>query len=299
MTNVRQTQLQVSTVMLALAMVAGTAAGVRAATATWDRNTEPDVAGYRLSYGTAPGVHTVVLNVGNVTTYQFYPPPGKRYYVVVQAYSTRGELSQKSVEAIVDVPASTTLPPAGTPNQPPVLVRPVNQTTTVNATVALALSASDPEGKALTFTAAGLPPGLLLNSAARLISGSPRTAGTYQVLVTVSDGVLKAGASFTWTIVASPNRPPVLAQPANQISVINTSVFFALSASDPDGQVLQYTATGLPPGLSVARASGLISGRAVEAGIRLVTVTASDGVLSASRSFTWTIVTASPPGSGG
>ena len=38
-------------VVCAIAIVAGTAAGALGATATWDRNTEPDVAGYKLSYG--------------------------------------------------------------------------------------------------------------------------------------------------------------------------------------------------------------------------------------------------------
>jgi hypothetical protein len=109
---VRHAQLKLSTTMFALAIVAGTASAVAAATASWDPNTEPDVAGYKLSYGTEPGVHTVVLDVGNVTTYQFSPPPGRRYYVVVQAYNTAGELSEKSAEETVDIPATNEPQPA-------------------------------------------------------------------------------------------------------------------------------------------------------------------------------------------
>src|SRR5688572_33512272 len=119
MTNVRQTQLKLSTIVLALAMVAATAASVRAATATWDPNTEPNLAGYKLSYGTQPGVHTVVFDVGKVTSYPFNPPPGQRYYVVVQAYNTAGELSEKSAEVIVEIPLSGApiiiTPPTGPP----------------------------------------------------------------------------------------------------------------------------------------------------------------------------------------
>ena len=142
MAAVSKAQLCVLRVAFALAIVAGVASGVDAATASWDPNTEPDVAGYRLSYGTAPGVHTVTIDVGNVITYQFFPPPGRTYYVVVQAYNTAGELSEKSAEVVVDIPL---------PNSPPTLTQPVNQSTTLNSNASLALAASDPDGTVVEF----------------------------------------------------------------------------------------------------------------------------------------------------
>ena len=115
----------ISRLVLALAMVVGTAAGVGAATATWDASTDPGVAGYKLSYGTQSGAHTVVLDVGKVTTCQFHPPAGRRYYVVVQAYNAAGQLSDKSAEVVIDVPLTTMPPTPGvsvlqpvTPTQP-------------------------------------------------------------------------------------------------------------------------------------------------------------------------------------
>jgi hypothetical protein len=52
-----------------------------------------------------------------------------------------------------------------------------------------------------------------------LIAGtlSPTSTGTYSVTVTVSDGSLTDGKTFTWTVndVAG---PPSLQQPADQIS---------------------------------------------------------------------------------
>jgi len=176
----------------ALTIVASAAAGVDAATASWDPNSEPDVAGYKLSYGVAPGVHTVTIDVGNVITYQFFPPPGQRYYVVVQAYNTAGELSEKSVEAAVDIPL---------PNRPPTLTQPSDQSSTLNSSASLALSASDPDGTPLNFSASGLPPGLAINSASGVIAGIASAKGTYQVMVAVSDGSLSAGRTFTWTVV--------------------------------------------------------------------------------------------------
>src|SRR5688500_14849267 len=242
MATVPQTQVKLPTILLALAMVVGTAAGVRAATATWDANTEADLAGYKLSYGTQSGVHTVVLDVGKVTTYQFFPPPG-RYYVVVQAYNTAGDLSAKSAEVVVVIPTSTTppvpghaqppppvpgpgQPPAPSPGGPPApgptlppsnptpqpqLVQPANQTTRVQSNAVLVLTVANPYGRNLTFSATGLPPGLSLDSGSGVIRGIPGRTGSYPVTVTVSDGVSSMTGNFMWFIVDTappgPSRP--------------------------------------------------------------------------------------------
>jgi hypothetical protein len=113
---------------------------LQAATATWDRNPEPNVTGYRLSYGTQSGIHGTVIDVGNVVTYQFSPPPGGRYYIVVQAYDSAGGLSAKSDEVVFDAPAAQ--------NQPPVLTQPANQSSSQNTAQSLTLVASDPQGTA-------------------------------------------------------------------------------------------------------------------------------------------------------
>src|SRR5580704_17429680 len=72
-----------------LALLLGSASALHAATATWNPNPEPDIAGYILSYGTQPGVHPTSINVGNVTTWQLTTlTPGVTYYFVLQAYNT-------------------------------------------------------------------------------------------------------------------------------------------------------------------------------------------------------------------
>ena len=316
MLSVRHAQLQLFRIMLALAMVAGAAAGVQAATASWNANTEPDLAGYKLSYGTQSGVHTVVIDVGQVTTYTFNPPPGKRYYVVVQAYNTAGELSEKSSEVTIDISGTggptqpgvpgapaPTLPPATpgpaipVPAQPLMLVQPANQTSRVNSNAVLTLSVTNLYGKALTFSATGLPPGLSINSETGVISGTTRSRGFYQVTVTVTDGSLTVGGNFTWSIVDTlppsangPNRAPLMDQPENQKTPIDWNVAVVFPASDPEGSALTFTATGLPPGLSINSSSGLVSGTTTTLGSYQVTVTVSDGELLTVRSFIWAVV---------
>jgi len=76
------------------------------------------------------------------------------------------------------------------------------------------------------------------------------------------------------------------------------AVNLQIHASDLAGQPLTYTATGLPPGLSINAGTGLISGTAIPLGTYTVTVTASAGSVSGSTTFTWTISLLSANGSG-
>src|SRR5262249_47491931 len=157
----------------------------------------------------------------------------------------------------------------------------------------LQLSGSDPNGDTLTYSASGLPPGLSINASTGLISGTLTTAGTYSVTATVNDGHGgTASQSFTWTVAASANRAPTLSAIADPAGKVGQSVSLALAASDPDGDTLTFSASGLPNGLSINSTTGLIKGTPKKAGKWQPTVTVSDGHGgTASRSFAWTITT--------
>ena len=77
---------------------------------------------------------------------------------------------------------------------------PGSQTSTVNTAISnVQISASDSAGKALTYTATGLPAGLSISSSG-LISGTPTATGTSNVTVTASSGTASGSASFSWTV---------------------------------------------------------------------------------------------------
>jgi len=89
------------------------------------------------------------------------------------------------------------------------------------------------------------------------------------------------------------NRYPVLTNPGNQSSTVGQSLSLQLQGSDPDGQPVSYTASGLPAGISLMASTGFISGAGTTAGTFSVTARVSDGVLSSSaQTFTWTMATA-------
>jgi Putative Ig domain/Fibronectin type III domain len=91
------------------------------------------------------------------------------------------------------------------------------------------------------------------------------------------------------------DAPPVLTNPGNQSSMVGQPTTLQLAATDPDGQAVRYSATGLPPGLSLGASTGFISGSGTTAGNYGVQVTASDGVLTSSQSFTWAMGTSTTP----
>ena len=91
--------------ILAILAIAGIA---QAATVqvTWNPNTEPDLAGYKIYYGTASGVYGDPIDVGNVTGHvmEITPQHGATYYFALTAYDTSGNESGYSDEASCFVP---------------------------------------------------------------------------------------------------------------------------------------------------------------------------------------------------
>lgn len=91
--------------ILAILAIAGIA---QAATVqvTWNPNTEPDLAGYKLYHGTASGQYGEPVDVGNVTGHvmEITPEYGATYYFALTAYDTSGNESGYSDEASCFVP---------------------------------------------------------------------------------------------------------------------------------------------------------------------------------------------------
>jgi hypothetical protein len=85
------------------------------------------------------------------------------------------------------------------------------------------------------------------------------------------------------------DRAPFLSSPGNQSSEVGHPVAVQLQGSDPDGLPITYAATQLPAGLSLMPSTGFISGTPTTAQTVSVTASVSDGVLSTSRGFSWSV----------
>ena len=96
------------------------------------------------------------------------------------------------------------------------------------------------------------------------------------------------------TAVCWNNQTPTLTNPGDQTTGVGTGVNLTLVGTDPDGEPVSYSSTGLPPGLALTSSTGAIGGTPTTVGVYPVTVTVSDGTASTSQSFTWTIQASLP-----
>ena len=161
---------------------------------------------------------------------------------------------------------------------------------------------TDIDGDPLTIVSASAANGSVTVNAGGTVTYTPNTnfSGTDTISYTISDGEGgQSSATITVTVSGAPDAPVAQPIPATtgadgRTVSLDVSGFF----SDPDSETLTYTATGLPPGLSIDPATGLVTGtitaNASAAGPYRVTIVATDPTgRTASSSFDWAI--ANPP----
>lgn len=132
-------------------------------------------------------------------------------------------------------------------------------------------------------------------------AGSWRLLGPYTVeitsgslAITTSGGSANLSGVVLERATTTGNRAPTVSAPGDQASTRGSAISpLTIAGVDPDaGQSLTYSATGLPAGLSIAAATGVITGTPTTVGTSTVTVRATDNgtpSLSGSATFTWTV----------
>jgi hypothetical protein len=214
-------------------------------TLAWDASSGAD--GYRLfsreegqSYNYSSPDWEGTTTTGTVTGLT----QGTTYYFVARAYNADGESGDSNEE-------STTI---GSTNQPPVLDPIGSKSVDEGTLLTFTVTASDPDGDGLTFSAGNVPPGASFNPSTRVFSWTPAfgDAGNYNVTFTVTDdGTPTESDSETVTIsVGNVNRPPVLGAIGSKNVDEGDLLSFTVTASDPDGDGLTFSANNLPSGAS-------------------------------------------------
>ena len=238
---------------------------------------------------------TVVINPDGTITFTPAPNFNGPTTITYTISDGMGGTSTATVNIIVDAV-----------NDPPVAV---NDTATTSedtpVTVPVLANDSDVDGNPLTVVSATAPNGTVVINPDGTITYTPNANfnGTDTVTYTISDGMGGFSTATVTIMVGAVNDAPtttgIAAQNNPDASAISLPT--AGSFTDLDGDTLSYSAAGLPAGLSIDPATGIISGiidRAasqVNGGVYSVTVTASDGRGgTVSTTFSWTVTNPAP-----
>ena len=211
-------------------------------TLAWDANTEEDLAGYRVFYreegqnydynhpaweGEKTETTCTIYNLDDDTTHCF----------VARAFDTSDNESADSNE-VCHQPTPT--------NHAPVLDTIGPKTVEEGSLLEFAITATDPDGNALTYSASSLPAGADFDPITQTVSWTPDygDTGNYNVVFTVADdGSPLLSDSETVTITVTPQSnlaplEPVITSPyCGQVECELLPKITTESFSDPDGEI--------------------------------------------------------------
>jgi hypothetical protein len=163
---------------------------------------------------------------------------------------------------------------------PPVITSATTASGNVGSAVSYQITATNsPAG----YGATGLPTGLSINTASGLISGTPTVAGTSTATLSATNGGGTGNANLTLTVGAA---PPVITSSTTTSGTADTAFSYQIAATNSP---TSYGATGLPTGLSVNTATGLISGTPTSGGILTVTLIATNATGTGNATLTVTL----------
>ena len=122
----------------------------------------------------------------------------------------------------------------------------------------VALTQRNPNlGDTLTWSASGLPAGAVFNAATATFAWTPgyNDAGDHAVVFTLADDKGGSDSKVGLIHVTNTNRPPQLVSVPVQNGIENQLLTFSLAVTDPDGDAVACTMSGLPSGASYDDAS--------------------------------------------
>lgn len=139
-----------------------------------------------------------------------------------------------------------------------------------------------------------LPAGLNLNTATGAVSGTPTSSGSFSTSLTATNAA-GTSAPLVVTFTIAPSNAPAITSPTFATLAAGVAISpIQVVATNP--AILSYAASGLPPGLVIDTATGLISGTPSTPGTFSALLTATNAVGPGTRTVQFTIGIPAPSG---
>ncbi len=173
-------------------------------------------------------------------------------------------------------------------NRSPVLANITNKSVAENNQLLFTISATDPDGDTLSYFASALPADATFNNRTFTWTPSFDQAGQFYVTFIVSDGSAIDLQTMTIT-VDNVNREPSLEAIGDKNVDESSQLTFVVTATDPDGDTITYSAQNLPADANFIGQTFLWQPTNEMAGSYQITFTASDGLSTDSETVTITV----------
>ncbi|MBI2105484.1 putative Ig domain-containing protein, partial [Candidatus Woesearchaeota archaeon] len=210
-------------------------------------------------------------------------------------YQTRYDLNSNSVVDFSDFVAFAVEYDRPLCNRNPSINPIANKEVTLNSAFSLTATGSDPDLDLLSYSLVSAPAGMTIGGGGNIVwIPSSSQLGSHTATVKVSDG--RGGnsqTSFTIIVNPPPNNPPVVSSIPNQQVTEKNLFSYQVQASDPDGNILSYSLSQNPAGMSINN-NGLITftPTSSQVGAYSILVTVSDSKVNVGRGFTFTVLCA-------
>ncbi len=192
-------------------------------------------------------------------------------------------------QATARLPAFSITVTVDAANSPPTISGTPLTSAVVGSAYTFTPTAFDADGNTLTFSVTGRPAWLNFNNSTGRLNGTPASGnvGVHDnIIISVSDGqAMRSMPAFSITVTAPVvNRTPTISGTPPSAVNVNTQYSFTPTASDPDGNPISFTVSGLPGWANFNTSTGRISGTPGDANVGNYTgirITVSDGSASA------------------
>ena len=203
--------------------------------------------------------------------------------VEVEVRDTRGGVARQAFTLFVNDASN---------NAAPRVTSTPNPRASAGSAYAYAVAAVDDDGDTLQYALSQRPRGMTIDMVTGAIAWTPANdqLGDHLVVAQVSDG--RGGVVWqTWTVRVEEygsgiNRAPRISTVAPLTGKVGRAYRYDLGAGDPDGDLLAYSLTESPAGMTIDAQTGRIDWAPDAIGSHAVRVRVSDGLLWTEQSWT-------------